>query len=399
MKVLLAHCYYRSSAPSGEDSVFRSEKELLEINKVEVIPYEKYNDDVKISTIFDSVNTAINTIWSSSSYSELVGLIKKHSPDVVHFHNTFPQLSPSVYKACYDNNVAVVQTLHNYRLVCPGGMLLRNANSCELCLDGSKFPTPSIKHKCYRNSITATLPLALMIARNRFNGAYNKYVNRYIALTQFAKDRFIRGALLESKLTIKPNFLGVNTELCVEKENYVVFVGRLSEEKGIKTLIHAWSEINNVKLKVLGDGHLRESLEEEVRAKKSNVEFLGFCSQQELLEVIKRASLQIIPSECYEGFPVSVLEAFSCGTPVIASCLGSLQEIIDDEETGVLFEPKNEKDLVEKIKGLLADTAKRTRLALNARSVFDKKYSQDINFKILMDIYNDAISDMKNSKH
>ena len=396
MRVLLAHCFYRSSAPSGEDSVYKSEKHLLESHNIEVVSLEKYNDDVNVSTFSNRVKTAINTTWSKSSYNEVTLLIKKFKPDVAHFHNTFPQLSPSVYKACYDNGVPVVQTLHNYRIVCPGAMLLRDGQSCELCLNGSIVPLYSLKYRCYRNSIAATSTLALMIARNRLTGTYKNFVNRYIALTHFAKERFIRGGLPVERIAIKPNYLSNEIKVSFESEGYAVFVGRLSEEKGIRTLLDAWSGIDNLKLIVLGDGHLRNELEDLSSKNNINVEFMGFRSQEEVLNIVKNAMIQIIPSECYEGFPMSVLEAFACGTPVIVSRLGSLSEIISDDETGVLFEATNSSDLLVKVKRLMSDRDKRKKLALNARKVFDKEYSQEVNFEILMGIYNDAIREKRN---
>jgi len=395
LKVLLAHCFYRSSAPSGEDSVYLSEKELLESNGVDVIPLEKYNDCVNVTTFMNKVKTAKNTIWSKSAYDEISQLIKHFKPDVAHFHNTFPQLSPSAYKACYDNGVPVVQTLHNYRNICPGAMLLRNGKSCELCLNGSIFPINSLMHKCYRNSISATAPLALMIANSRLNGAYKNYVTRYIALTEFAKDRFIRGGLESNKIAIKPNFLSIDSEAELVKGNYAVFVGRLSDEKGIRTLLTSWSEVTNLKLKILGDGHLRSVLEEYAAKSGIDVEFMGFLPQKNVIKIVRKAMIQIIPSECYEGFPMSVLEAFACGTPVIASRLGSLQEIVTDGDTGVLFEAANSSDLAEKINALIKNSEKRMRISFNAKNVFDVKYSNDKNLDILMNIYNVSIEEMK----
>jgi len=395
MKVLLGHCFYRSSAPSGEDSVFISEKRMLESHGVEVIALEKYNDNVNVSTFRKSITAAINTTWSNTSYEEVEQLIHKYKPDIAHFHNTFPQLSPSVYKACSDNGVAVVQTLHNYRLVCPGAMLLRDGKSCELCLNDSLLPIHALLHKCYRGSLLATSSLALMVLRNRVNGVYEKCVNRYISLTDFARDRFIRGGLPANKIALKPNFL--SHDICISeiKENYAVFVGRLSEEKGIQTLIETWKSVTSIKLKVLGDGHLRNELEDICLNNNLDVEFMGFCSQENVIEIVKKASLQIIPSECYEGFPMSVLEAFACGTPVIASRLGSLQEIVTDGDTGVLFESGNVKDLLVKINTLIADEKYRINLAHSARILFEDKYSEEINFRLLMDIYNDSINEMK----
>ncbi len=395
MRVLLAHCFYRSSAPSGEDSVYNNEKLLLEANNIDVMPLEKQNDDINISSLTGKLKAALNTAWSRQSYTEVANMIKRNRPDIAHFHNTFPQLSPSVYKACHDNKVPVVQTLHNYRIICPGAMLLRDGKPCELCLDDIIFPLHSLKYKCYRNSISATSALALMITRNRLTGTYNNTVNSYIALTHFAKEKFISGGLPENKILVKPNFLSDTITPSFKNKNYAIFVGRLSDEKGIKTLLKSWLGVKNLQLKVLGDGNLREELEEFSKKNNINAQFLGFQSHKTVLHEVKNAMLQIIPSECYEGFPMSVLESFASGTPVIASRLGSLQEIIEDNKTGVLFEPANPAELLRKINALINNPTKRIMLASGAREVFEKKYSQKVNFKTLMNIYKTSIHNLE----
>lgn len=391
LKILMGHCFYRTSAPSGEDSVYRAEKRLLESSGIEVYSYEKNNDDISIDSALKMLGAAGNTIWSKKSYSELKALLKDIQPSVAHFHNTFPQMSPSVYKACYEANVPVVQTLHNYRNVCPGAMLLRNGKPCELCLENKVFPVKSIYHKCYRDSVFATLPLALMIASNRLIGSYSEYVTRYIALTDFARDKFIQAGLPEDKVVVKPNFLQITPKNDVDKENYVVFVGRLKNEKGIWTLIKAWRNAQDLKLKILGDGELMNELQAYVDKYSLNVEFLGYCSQDKVIDVVRRALIQVIPSECYEGFPVSVLEAFASKTPVIASDIGSLGEIIDNGKNGLLFKSSDHIDLIDKINYMIKNYDLMSDLVEQAYADFNDKYTAEANYKILVDIYNSAL--------
>jgi glycosyltransferase involved in cell wall biosynthesis len=337
------------------------------------------------------LSAAGNTIWSKKSYFELKSILKDIQPNVVHFHNTFPQMSPSVYKACYEAGVPVIQTLHNYRNVCPGAMLLRDGDPCELCLDNKIFPVKSIAHKCYRGSVFATLPLALMIAGNRLLGSYSEYVTRYIALTDFARDKFIQAGLPEDKIVVKPNFLKNYPKNDVAKQDYVVFVGRLKDEKGIWTLIKAWEHVHNLKLKILGDGELMGDLQSYVERCSLNVEFLGYCSQDKVIDVVSRALIQVIPSECYEGFPVSVLEAFAGKTPVIASDIGSLGEIIKNGKNGLLFKPGDSIDLIDKINYMINNSDLRGRLVEQAFLDFNDKYTEEANYKILMDIYKDVL--------
>ena len=322
MKVLLAHNYYRSSAPSGEDAVFHSERTLLESKGIEIISYEKFNDDIDDSTLAGRVSVALNTSWSTKTYRELRDLIGKTRPDVAHFHNTFPQISPSAYLACQENGVPVVQTLHNFRFVCPNAMLLRNGRPCERCLGTTLLP--ALKHRCYRNSTMATAALTLMIFYNRLRGSFHRLVNRYISLTEFGAERFVAGNLPKDKIVIKPNFIDRIPECRTDKRSYGIYVGRLKSEKGVRTLLNAWRYLPEVPLRILGDGELRLELEMQVKAEGLNVEFLGYLPRDEVLAQVAGARIQIIPSECYEGFPLVVLEAYACGVPVVASRIGSL---------------------------------------------------------------------------
>jgi len=393
MKVLLGHNFYRSSAPSGEDGVYRNERKLLEDNGVEIIAYEKFNDDLDDSTLAKRIKIALDGAWSSQSYQELTALIKSSKPDVVHFHSLFPQISPSAYAACYDSGVPVVHTLHNYRPICPGAMLIRDGKPCEDCVGTNLLP--SLQHKCYRDSLLATGANAWQITRNRWAGTYQK-VNKYIALTEFAASRYVKAGFDKDSLVVKPNFLPSKSTVSRDTEStYAVYVGRLSEEKGVRTLLNAWVKTGGLSLKVLGDGPLRNELELFAKEKGLNVEFLGFMPNDQALDVIANAKLQIIPSEWYEGFPMVVLEAYALGVPLVVSRIGSLEEVVQEGKTGLKFTPGDEDDLAEKVNDLISDESLLSKMKANAQELFKNNYTADANFKMLMAIYQQVIEENK----
>jgi len=390
MKVLLAHNFYRSSAPSGEDSVYRNEKLMLG-EYLDVIPFERYNDDIDDSTLSKKIKLALDGAWSKRTYKDLTQLIRKTRPDVAHFHNTFPQISPSAFAACQDNGVPVVQTLHNYRFICPNALLLREGKICEDCLGGNLWP--AIQHRCYRDSLLATAAQIWTIASNRRKGTYNNLVNKYIALTSFAADKLILGGLPSERIEIKPNFLPIVPSIGSGDGGYAVYVGRLSEEKGVRTLINAWKELGAFPLKILGDGPLRDELEVKVTQLGLPVEFLGYCQSEKIFNIVGNATFQIIPSEWYEPFGMVALEGYASGTPIIASRIGSLDEIVKEGKTGLKFQAGNAVELVKAVKLLLDDQKGLKQMRVNARNLFLQNYSSESNYKALLQIYQDAIND------
>jgi glycosyltransferase involved in cell wall biosynthesis len=388
MRILLAHDYYRSSAPSGEDAVFRNERALLEKYGVEVIPFERFNDDIDDSSLTKRLRLGLEGAWSNRTYEELSDVIRRTRPHLAHFHNTFPLLSPSAYAACQDNAVPVVQTLHNYRLICAGALLTRDGHPCEDCVGTSLLP--ALRYRCYRGSLPATGAVVWMLASNRARGAYRTLVNRYIALTRFAAGRLMAGGLPENRMEVKPNFLPNAPEMGLGDGNYAVFVGRLSEEKGLRTLLEAWRHVDGFPLKIMGDGPLRHELEGQARRDGLSVEFLGFRPRENVLQMVGGADVQVVPSECYEGFPMVVLEAYACGTPILASRIGSLDEIVLEGETGMKFEPGNPDDLVKKLNLLRSDSSRLHAMRLTARALFEENYTADRNYHRLLEIYRRA---------
>jgi glycosyltransferase involved in cell wall biosynthesis len=390
MKVCLVHDHYRSTAPSGEDQVFRNELELLHTHGIEATPIERFNDEIDDSTLIKRIQLARDTAWSKQTYHDLTQTLARIAPDVVHFHNTFPLISPSAYAACHRLGIPVVQTLHNFRLICPGGLLLRDGKPCEDCVGTSLMP--ALRHRCYRNSLPATSALVWMLQRNRWNGSYASLVTRYIALTQFAADRLIRGGFPEDRIRIKPNFLPDPIASGQGEGGYAVYVGRLSEEKGVRTLLNAWQRLPGIPLKIVGEGPLRHTLQETASRYKLPVDFLGFCDRATTLRVISSAACQIVPSEWYEGFPMVVVEAYACGTPIVASRIGSLDEIIQDHVTGFKFTPGDHEDLAATVTRLWHDERARTVMRRRTREAFERHYSPEKNFKMLVDIYRSAMT-------
>lgn len=397
LKVLLVHCFYRTEAPSGEDAVYYNERQLLEDNGIELLPYEIHNDDIDDSTLSKKIILGINTIWSQSTYKEIDNLIREKKPDIAHFHNTFPQISPSAYAACKKHGIPVIQTLHNFRLICPGALLLRNGKPCEDCLGTNLLP--ALKHRCYRGSLTATGVLAATISINRVKGSYRDNVDYYIALSKFAVSRFVKGGLPENKLIVKPNFLPGSPELGTGHGGYAVYAGRLSEEKGVINLVTAWKQIKNTKLLILGDGPEKIKLEKYVAQHSLNVEFLGFQPREVVIDKVANAMFCILPSLWYEGFPMAILEAMSCGTPVLASAIGSMAELIIDGENGYTFDPTNLDDIAEKCLHMISiyeEKSNYIKLRNQCKKHYDANYDAENNFKKLLHIYNLALS--KNDK-
>jgi glycosyltransferase involved in cell wall biosynthesis len=436
MKILLVHNFYQSSSPSGEDVVFKNEVELLRKNGVEVVTYERYNDDIKDYGLVGKLLLPFTNIWSKKTYNEIKELIKKEKPDIAHFHNIWYLISPSAYYACKDEGVPVVQTLHNFRIFCANGLLLRNGKICEECITiktgkGSevigygdkeektgnrlevignrlKIVNNALRYGCYRNSRVYSLPVAFMEYLHWVKKTWVDKVDAYIALTEFGKKKFIEAGLPSEKIFVKPNFLQNPPEPDYSHQNYAVFLGRLSVEKGLNMLIKAFhylshppslitSDLSSIPhlpfhLKIVGDGPLRKQLEDKVRDEElHNIEFTGRKSFFEAMKLLRNSMVMIMPAICYEGFPMAIREAFACGKPVIASRLGAMAELVEDGKTGLLFESGNPVDLAEKIKWLLEHEDACIEMGKNARKVFEEKYTAEKNFEILMEIYSKMI--------
>lgn len=401
MKVLLVHNFYQSSAQSGEDAAYRNEVMLLKDKGIEIIQHEKHNDE--ISGSFKNLKMAFSMVWSRGNYQELLKLIKKEKPDIAHFHNIWYLLSPSAYYACKDAGIPVVQTLHNFRMFCANGLLLRDGKTCEACI--SKTPWRSIVHACYRDSRLYSVPVVASQCIHRSKKTWTDTVDAYITLTEFGKQKFIQCGLPRNKIFVKPNFFINPPSPNYTHGDYAIYLGRLSQEKGLDVLLEAVTLYNGMtssplNIKIVGAGPLRQQLVNKANKKKLfNIEFPGEKELGQCLDLLSGSRFLIIPSICYENFPMVIREAFACGKPVLASRLGAMAEIVHDNRTGLLFEPGNASDLAEKIQWMTDNGEACTEMGKNARSEFDCKYTGEKNFQMLMAIYRQTLEKAKGAMH
>ncbi|MBC7251929.1 MAG: glycosyltransferase family 4 protein [Anaerolineae bacterium] len=386
MRILLAHNHYLQ--PGGEDVVFEVEKALLERMGHEVIPFVENN--ARLNGM-NPLKAATNTVWSRESKERLARLIQEAKPDVAHFHNTFLMISPAAYYACREAGVPVVQTLHNYRLICPGALLMRDGRVCEDCV-GKAVPWPGVVHGCWRGSRLQTSVVTAMLAVHRLMRTWTEKVDMYIALTEFARRKFIEGGLPAEKIVVKPNFVNPDPGEGQHQGDYALFVGRLSPEKGVRTPLRAWRRLKDVPLRIMGDGPLMEEIQAFVRREElKGVEVLGRRPREEVLRLMQEARVLVFPSEWYEGFPMTMAEAFACGLSVIASRLGAMAEIVEDGRTGLLFKPGDPEDLAEKVKWAWRHPKEMAEMGREARREYETKYTAERNYEMLMQIYQRAL--------
>lgn len=364
---------------------------MLEAHGVAVSTFVRCNDEIDDSSWTAKAAVAANTIWSQRSRSDLRCILRDVRPDIVHVHNTFSLLSPSVYGACKAEGLPVVQTLHNFRFFCPAALFLRDGKPCEECVDRNLLQ--SVRHRCYRNSLGGTATLATMLALHRAIGTYSRDIDRYITLTKFARDKAVKGGIPEHKLVVKPNFLSNPPPRGSGGGGYVVYVGRLLEGKGTETLVAAWRHLPSVKLKILGDGALRGDLEALAKREGLNIEFMGMQARDAVLKAIANAEFLIVPSECYEGFPMVIAESFACGTPVLASRIGSMEELIEEGITGSKFTPAEPSSLAQGVQRMLSDADQLRHMRAQARAYFDRFLTEEQNYQQLMGIYRMSLKD------
>jgi glycosyltransferase involved in cell wall biosynthesis len=385
MRVLLGHNYYQ--LPGGEDNVFSAEASMLESFGHEVTRYTRHNDELND---FGRFKTAAVTLWNRSSAADVVRMVERERPDVCHFHNTFPLISPSVFDALGRLGIPVTMTLHNYRLVCPGAVLMREGRICEECV-GTTVPWRAVTNSCYRQSSAASAGVSAMLSLHHLLGTWKRKIDLYIALTEFARRKFIEGGLPAEKIAVKPNFVHPDPGFSDDRATHALFVGRLSSEKGIATLLEAWKLTGGrVSLRIAGDGPMADEVRRAAEV-IPGVQWLGPLQRADVLREMKQASMLIFPSIWYEGLPLTVLEAFATGLPVIASNLGSMPEVISDGLTGLLFEPGSPQQLAEKVLWADSHAADMRAMYFAARRVFEQKYTRQKNHELLMRCYRSAM--------
>ena len=386
MRILLIHNHYLQRG--GEDAVFEAEKALLKRMGHEVIPFVEHN---AWGNEVHPLRIAQNTIWSREAQRRLRRLIRETKPDVAHFHNTFLRISPAAYYPCQDEGVPVVQSLHNYRFVCPSALLMRAGQICEDCV-AKAAPWPGVIHGCWRGSRAGTAMVAAMLTVHRFMKTWQKQVDLYIALTEFARRMFIKGGLPAEKIVVKPNFMAPDPGKGRHEGGYALFVGRLSPEKGVMTMVWAWKGLKGIPLKIVGDGPLKEAAQDFVKREGlKDVEVLGRKPREEVFQLMQEALVLVFPSECYEGFPMTIAEAFACGLSVVASRLGAMAEIVKDGRTGLHYEPGNPEALAAKVAWAWSHPREMAEMGREARREYERKYTAERNYEMLMAIYQGAM--------
>lgn len=389
MRVLHVHNFYQ--LPGGEDQCFAATGAMLENFGHSVIRFTMHND--MVSQVGRPAAAKL-TVWNSSAHRQLRQLIRSMRPAVAHFENTFPLISPSAYYACHAEGVPVVQTLHNFRLVCPSAIFYRNDSVCEKCL-GKNVAWPSILHGCYRNSRLASAVVAVMITTHRALRTWHNQVDAYIALNSFARAKIIEAGYDADKIHVNPNFLSYNPDPGDGAGGYALFAGRLTPEKGIRTLLAAWAELGpEVPLKILGDGPEANRVA-EAASLYPWIDWLGWRPAEEVQALTGGARFVVIPSVWYETFNRMHLDAFAKGTPVIGSRLGSMQAIVDHGRTGLLFRPGDPVDLVRQVRWLLGSPDAYAGMRLAARQEFETHYTAKISHDRLMRIYAAAREQMR----
>ena len=384
MRVLTVHNFYQQ--PGGEEQIFATESALLESHGHKVVRYTLSNDEIKGA---NPLLLAKNTLWNSGVYQAIRSLIRQEKLEIAHFHNTFPMISPAAYYAAKDEGIPVVQTLHNYRLLCPNALFFREGRVCEDCL-GKPIPFPGVIHGCYRGSRLASAVVAATLSFHSLRGTWSQAVDVFIAYSQFAMDKFIQGGLPVEKFAFKTNFLHPAPSPGDGKGGYGLFVGRLSVEKGLGVMLDAWRQLGGkVPLKILGDGPMA-GLVKEAMQEMPEIEWLGRRPFEEVYDIVGNAAFLVFPSEWYETFGRVAIEAFAKGTPVVASKIGAITELIDHQRTGLHFRPSDPTDLATQITWLLEHPQELRQMRQTVRAEFEDKYTAEDNYTRLMEIYHQA---------
>jgi len=384
MNIFMVHNRYRDSG--GEDLSFRMEVDMLRRNGCHVETLVEDNERV---AQLGQVRTAMRSIWSPEIFQRVRIALRNGRFDVLHVQNFFPLISPSVYYAARAEGVPVVQSLRNYRLICPAGTFYRDGRICEDCL-GRTIPWPGVQRACYRNSVFGSSVVGGMLAVNHGLGTWFRLVDAYIAMTETMRDKFVQGGFPPEKIFVKSNFLDPDPLPGSGDGNFALFVGRLSQEKGIATLLKAWETAGpDIPLKILGTGPLKDVV---TASAGPAVEFLGWQSEEEVLRLMGLARFIVIPTEWYEGHPRTAVEALARGLPIIASRIGAMTEMIEDGRSGLLFTAGDADDLAAKLRWALVHGERMAEMGREGRNVYTRRYTASANYPQLRAIYQHAIA-------
>jgi len=393
MRILQVHESYQQRG--GEDEVAEAEARQLKLNGHSVSCYRRHNEEIARDGGVTRIAVGVGTVWARRSYQEMDALIEEKNPEVVHFHNTFPLISPSAYYACAKRDIPVVQTLHNYRLVCPGATFLREGRLCEACL-GKAIAWRAVAHSCYRGSRLASAATTAMLAVHKALRTWQVKVDAYVALSEFAKGKFIAGGLPEKRIVVKPNFVDPDPgpDCIPRRGKYGLFVGRLSEEKGVRGLLATWKRLaHQIPLVILGDGPMRQEVEKLVEELGADapVTVWGNVTREQVFRCMRDACFLVCPSHWFEGCPLVVVEAFACGLPVIATGHGPTAEMIEHQRTGLHVAPGDDTDLAAKVEWAWTHPEEMKAMQEAARREFERKYTAKRNYAQLIDLYRELI--------
>ena len=387
MKVLFVHNFYQQFG--GEDSAAIAERNLLESHGDEVLCFTRHNDEIKSYSLWDKAAFIPRTMYSHRTERELKQAVEDFAPSVAFVHNVYPLISPSLYHTLHALRVPIVQVVHDFRPFCPNGWFYIDGEICERCKFGNYLH--AVKHRCYKDSYILSALYSASLAGNRMAGMTDK-VAAYVCLTNFYRQKMLEVGLPEKKLFIRPNFIDpaafAPDRSSPGSGEYALYLGRLSSEKGPLTVLRAFEKLPDVPLKIVGTGPLEAEMKQYIRDKNLvNVEMVGFKSGADKWQMIKNALFAIIPSECYENFPMVSLEYFSGGKPIIASNLGGLPHIVEEGKTGMLYRPGDVDHLVEKIRCMLASPAQIAEMGKRGRELAETRYGPKESYSSLMNIF------------
>lgn len=389
-RILLVHNHYKISG--GEDTVVENERRLLEEHGHEVFLYSRSNQEMDTFSIIQKLLLPFTSIFSLKTYREVKKIIREKRIDIVHVHNTLSLISPSVYYAAFACKRPVVQTIHNFRLLCPAATFLRQGQVCEDCVE--KGLGCAVRYACYRDSKLQSLMSVIIMKLHRIFGTYRRLF--YICLTDFNKEKLLllnrkgKEQIKKERVFVKPNFVTVPpVKLTVKKEQYL-YIGRLEQLKGIHILLEAWKELPGKPLLICGSGPKEDWAHAYVRKNHmEHVVFMGQCQREKVLQLLAESKALVVPSLCYEGQPMVILESYAMGTPVIASNLGNVGNMVEDGITGFTFECGNAKALIEAVNQMEKQNA------WDTKSVFEEKYTVEKNYAVLREIYEEIRREME----
>lgn len=403
MKIVFMNNYYYLRG--GSERVFFDEMEILKLHGHEIVSFSRHYEknfnsnfvsffpsfiEYENVSILRKITTGLKLIYSLEAKDKITKMINHFMPDIIHAHNIYGRLTSSVLDAAKDRDIPVVMTLHDYKLICPSYSMLLNGRSCERCKGGRFYNC--LLTRCHKGSLSAS---AVYTIESYFNRLFKKYdhIKYFICPSRFLLIKHLESGLPEEKLIHISNFIRVEKyDPNYKHENYILYAGRLSKEKGIMTLLKAVNGLE-VSLKIAGDGPMREEYETYAKGNQLlNVLFEGYKTGDELRELFRNAAFIVFPSECYENAPMTILEAFAYGKPVIGSNIGGIPEMVVEGETGLLFGPGNPDELREKILYLLSNPSLIEAMSRKAREKTETEFNAEIHYKRLMEIYKAAIS-------